>query len=301
METSEFQPESVNSSFETQFSKKEKLETSVGLAEIVDIKPLDYSSEPPILLAVGWGETPITHQGTLRTIFNEKRRGIAIKYPRFIHGDRSDTSQPKVEIEKAQAILDVLNTKGIATADIIAHSEGAINAIIAATSAPEKFRNIVFIGPAGLIGKDKLPSLALRFAKMLFREGKRFLSEGNKRKTLLMAAWESLKYSFKNPTRALKEGSAIAASDIYESLANLQKQGINVSIIHSVDDSVFPMDKLLETAKEKGGLDVTGFYSVKGNHREISVNPRQYAALAVDALKGLQRKRLSIESHSSPN
>lgn len=300
METGETSKELSNNSFEAQFSRKEKLETSFGLVEIVDIKPLDYSNEPPILLALGWGETPTTHQGTLRTIFNEKRRCIAIKYPRFIHGDKSDVGQPKVEIEKAQAILDVLNIKGIATTDVIAHSEGAINAIIAASSAPEKFSSIVFVGPAGLIGKDNLPSLALRFTKMLSFEGLRFITgKDNKRKILLTAAWESFK-SLKNPVRSLKEGSAIAASDIYRALADLQELGVSISIIHGVDDSVFPMAKLRKTAKEKGGLDVTGFYSVKGNHREISVNPERYASLAVDALNALSRKKFRAKP-SVPN
>ena len=46
----------------------------------------------------------------------------------------------------------------------------------------------------------------------------------------------------------------------------------------------------METAKEKGGMDTIGFYSVKGDHREISVHPEKYAALAVNALEDLTKR-----------
>src|SRR3989344_5336699 len=101
---------------------------------------------------------------------------------------------------------------------------------------------------------------------------------------------EAAKYSSANPLRTLAEARVISASDIYESLLKLREQGIGVSVVHAVDDTLFPMEKVLETAKEKGGMDTIGFYSVKGDHREISVHPEKYTALAVDALENLSNK-----------
>ncbi len=66
---------------------------------------------------------------------------------------------PKEEVRKALNILGVLEEKDVEKTDVIAHSEGAVNTLIAASLYPEKFRNIVLFGPAGLIGEDTFTRL----------------------------------------------------------------------------------------------------------------------------------------------
>lgn len=184
-----------------------------------------------------------------------------------------------------------MNKKELKTVDLIAHSEGAIPAIIAALSYPERFRAIVFVDPAGLIGKDSTIKLGARFASMLLKDAQRMRkAPEDKKENMLKAARESAKYFLTNPKRGIQEVNAIADADIYEMLTALKGLGIKVSVIHGTDDSLFPMGKVLRTAREKGGIDTIGFYSVKGDHREISVHPEEYTALAVNALEDLSRK-----------
>ena len=124
---------------------------------------------------------------------------------------------------------------------------------------------------------------------MIAKDTGRFFRNSRKR-NMSRAFAEAVKYAAKNPIRTLKEARVVSASDIYESLSKLKEQGIGVSVIHAVDDTLFPMEKLLEIAKEKGGMDTIGFYSVKGDHREISVHSEKYAALAVNALEDLTKR-----------
>ena len=144
---------------------KEKIERVVGTLEVTDItpKPENLKDRVPVLLIPGWAETPKTHDDTVKTIAMEGRRIIAIKIPR-IGGVKPEGEFSEAEYTKARALVDVLNKKGIKTTDIIAHSEGALSAIMAAeifTSQhqPQRIRNIVFVEPVGLIGKDHLRNL----------------------------------------------------------------------------------------------------------------------------------------------
>lgn len=277
-------------SFEQKFSETEKLQTKSGSVEVSDIVPENNSDQVPVILVSGWGGTPVTHKDTLRVIHVNKRRAIALKFSRTGGEIQSEKNYPQSELNKAEALLAVIDQKGLTKVDAIAHSEGAIVVVIAAEIAPEKFRNIVFVDPAGLIGKDNPSKLVARFGLMLAKDSLRSLNVldfkmGNR----LRAAREAVKYLAKNPVRSIQEASDISAADIYEILTFLKKSAIGVSIIHGVNDTIFPMKALLRTAEKRGGIDTTGFYSVKGDHMEVSVHPEKYAALAIDALNGLKR------------
>src|SRR4030042_3032185 len=275
--------DSNESTFKLQFSRKNEMYSRCGNVKFCEIAPNELADTVPVVLAAGWAETPNTHMGTLETIFSEERRGISLEYPRK-GGTQLENKYPEVELKKAEALLAVIEDRDIDKVDVIAHSEGAINAIIAAQLRPDKFRNIVFVEPAGLIGNDNLLKLASRFTLMLSKEGIRLAGGSGSRKVRLQAAREAVKYFSANPVRACREAKAISAADIYEMLESLEKVGIKVSVIHGVDDTVFPMKKLLDTARQKDGIPTIGFYSVKGDHREISVHPEKYTALAINAL-----------------
>lgn len=274
---------------------KEIIERVVGTLEVTDITPdpENLKDQVPVLLVPGWGETPKTHDDTVKTIVSEGRRIITIKIPR-IGGVKPEGDFSEAEYTKARALVDTLNKKGIKTTDIIAHSEGALSAIIAAEifmsqHQPQRIRNIVFVEPVGLIGYDRLRNLIGRWGKMVAKDTGHFIRDSRK-KNMSRAFTEAAKYAFSNPIRTFAEAGVISASDIYKSLSKLKENGIGVSVIHAVDDTLFPMEKVMKTAKEKGGMNTIGFYSVKGDHREISVHPEKYAALAVNALEDIVKR-----------
>lgn len=289
---------------ENQFANKEKIDSVAGKLEIVDLTPENIIDSAPILLASGWGETPTSHKDTLKTIFAEKRRAISVKFPR----QQAETIQfegfPQVEINKAVALGDALGARGVKEVDVIAHSEGAINAIILAQLKPGLVRNIVLVDPAGLTGEDNRGKLMVRFLSMLAKDSIRNLTDPKKAPNRLRAANESAKYFLSNPRLALQEARAVTQADIHDLLTKLKDSGIGVSIIHGVDDSLFPIDKLLREGRKRGQIDTIGFYSVKGDHREISVHPEKYTRLAVNALEDLaklpQRRQEGLNPQPAP-
>jgi len=265
--------------------------------ELVDINPENKKTEVPVLVAPGWGNTPKALQEVFKTISEKERRVLSLGHPREISIEAPDKKEyPLEELQKAQNLLSVIDKQEIEKTDAIGYSEGGLNVLIAASLAPEKFRNIVLIAPAGMIGRDSFLNLAGRFAKEVARENSQAIFDSQKRRRLTAMSTELLKYVGRSVGLATKEVAAISKADIYQLLEELKKEGIGISIICGVDDEVFPMDKIQKQMAENiaagkpASAFLDGFYSVAGHHGEIILNPEKYAGAAEAAISALENK-----------
>lgn len=286
----------VGSSFERQFWQKERFAFPHGQVLVVDVQPETLRDQIPILIAPGWSEDCQTYSKTLNIAFNSGRRALSLEYSR-LDGDAIENERyPEVELRKALLILDVFEEKGIDRADVIAHSEGAINVLIAAMINSSRFRNIVLDKPAGLIGKDTRPALTGRFIRMLFEEIIIRPQLFTDPISSISIGERIVLYTLENPASVTKEMDAITTFEIRDLMKALQSRGIMFSVISGVDDPLFPVSKQIEYMIENGVPPIAGYYSVVGGHNELSIHPDKHAALALDALDSLQRKR-ELASH----
>jgi len=275
--------------FEQQFAKKEVIQTTAGPTEIVDIKPVFQTDNVPILLATGWGDTPKSYKDSLKIIHGGNRRVLSVSHSR--RGEKitgEDPDYPMAEIRKMQSLIGVISQKRLEKVDVIAHSEGAINTVIAATLHPEKFRNLVLVSPGGLIGEDKFRKLVVRMLVSAFRDTTQAMRNSHEKGPFMNAVNEMARYIAKNPKRALEEFNAIAKSDIVEMVKNLHDGGIGIAIIQGEDDPIFPISRIGKVLKDsKDSID--GFYSFKGGHNKIITEAR-YTKSALNALDDLRHK-----------
>lgn len=283
-------------SFDLQFANSQTVEFPQGYVTIVDVEPHNPVDQTPILLAPGWSENEKTYKKSMRTIFSGNRRGISLSHPG--RGGAVDEIEdfPEVEVRHAEEILGVLNLKGIERTDAIFHSEGALSGLIAASLRPELFRNVVLDKPAGLIGYDGKMKLVGRFIKLLAQEGL-------ERKPL---SFTDPTNSFSSSLRTItymmlhrelfNELEALTSMDIVGLIHNLEEQGVMIAVIAGPSDPLFPVKRQIEHLREskfktRKNLPIEGYYSVKGGHNELSINADKHTALAVDALKNMQRRR----------
>ena len=325
-------------SFAELFAKREMIETAGGTAEVVDIAPAQQRDEVPVLFAPAWACTLPIYEPALKTLVNEGRRTLSLSHPRR-GGEMNLTNEekelvkeyPDEEVRKALTLRDILNHKGVDKVDVIAHSEGAVNAAIAALLNPEKFRNIVFFGPAGLIGADSASRLAKGFAaqgnpkpsldaidpgmEMSAEEKRRTRTEesvaiqypkigenmeaqkaivGSGRVPIVVQ--ELLKYGAENPIRAIKEGWGLSRVQIDGLIDKLRERGIGIVVMSAVDDPVFPTRTMAERLK-KGSVD--GFLSVRGGHGQIGDNPERYMVAANQMLGNLRDRKGRLTTDTS--
>ena len=261
---------------------------------IVEARPTQLSegdaneNANPILIAGGWSTDENTYIGLQKALAQQGRVVVTVGHPRR-GGDypmrQRDVSvqAPQVEWIKAQNLLTCIEGTTVPDRrkfDVFAHSEGAINTLVAACEEPEKFGNIILFGPGGLQGEDNVISLIKRFVNKMSAERddagrdrsetleSRYaqLSPRGETEGGVKAEWSSAsqlkqtmkegmtplaKYFLANVRRAVSEGRAIADTDIREMLQYVRSQGVKIVVMQGVDDRAIPL-KMVNQSLESG-------------------------------------------------
>ncbi len=289
--------------FDEQFARSEVVKLpGEQEATFYDIKPEHPKSEVPVFMAGGYGSTdPIGIRGNAMEMVRNNREVIMVEAPHGVSHDirGEEVSQmSEYSLRQIGAIMPALEQKHIEKVDVVATSESCVYAVMAAYLYPEKFRNMILVNPGGMIGEDKPTQLTWRFItemvagavdlmkrkKMLPPEAQQQMKEGTA---------DFMKYIFSDVRTAGKEIKGISSSQINGLFQKLKEHGIGISIIHSVDDKVFPMKRVQAQvkAKEEDPLWIDGFYSVKGGHGEYLANTQIYTRAAEGALSALEMKQ----------
>jgi pimeloyl-ACP methyl ester carboxylesterase len=292
--------------WEEEFKNPEKIEVYGGEMKVIDLKPEKLKSEVPTMLLRGWGTNADVFKTNLKEIASDNRRAITVNEPYGIDVEnipdekRREHDIPEVELRKVAALLKTIEEKELDKVDLVTHSEGSIYGIYAALLRPDKFRNMVLVDPAGMVGESSqsklLKGAALDIALQTGRILKNLLKEGgvDAFKKSLVGGRVSGQVFAGSPKHVTESIGVIAQSQIHELLGILRELGIKISIIHGVDDNFFPME---DVQKQVSTKSADGFYSVKGTHNQLYLHPEQYTKLvnqALDALETLRDKETEI-------
>lgn len=277
---------------EEQFNNPEIVEVGKDRIEIFDLDPPEKKTEIPTLIVPGWSATvPVLKENAL-TLARHGRRVLGVSSP---HGVETEpqTIYPDAEMRKTEALLQLLNRKEIPKADAMSHSEAGMFLTIAAMEHDDRFRNLVLVSPAGLIGKDSLARLGPDFAKDIAGQTIKALFQENARFGKMWKAYtEAGKAVAGDPLQSLREINAMVDFRIEDLLREIKARGHGVSIIHAVNDRAFPMErmqKIVDTTM------VDGFASIKGSHNELYLKPHPLTEW-VDHLLDAMEKKYSKES-----
>lgn len=269
-----------------QFESPDTLKINGKTLKVVDIRPENQKTEVPVVVAPGWAKNPEVFRENILSLAELGRRTISIE---SFHGIKISNVEnlPDAELRKMAAIIKALDKKGIGKVDAIGHSEAGAYLTIAATLFPDKFRNIILVNPAGMIGEDDIKSLSIRFSSDIVGEIANSFKDRHQIKPMLRAYTETGKAIASNPKQALKQAVAVSGTQIQQQLKELKEKGVGISIIHAGKDKVMPMDRVQKVAKED---QFHGFYSVAGTHNQIYLEARRYSLLVDKALTALERR-----------
>lgn len=311
----------ARTNFDEQFRRREKFNVAGGMVEVVDITPEVLMDETPILIAPAWGYTIDVYELTLRSLVEKGRRVLCLSTPR--HGDDLEAMvkggkgliPPSEELRKALNILGVLDHKGLKDVQVFAHSEGAVNATIAAlldASGEKRITDLVLFAPAGLIGRDSLGRLLRGFSDLSRPQS---LSKHSPKTKQTHEGWPDIpvteaermilrrtlrvgaQYVAQNPKRAFKEIAELSSMQTDEFLRDLQEAGVGVVVMAGVDDPVFPMERMQRQVHATTDADgnrpmVDGFLSVRGGHYgEPAIHPEHYAGVVDQMFRAQKRNK----------
>jgi len=288
----------------SQFSSPEEMEIGKEIVDVYDITPENPKSDIPVLLAPGFSATPKAHEQHIENIVADGRRCISVKSP---HGlkkhsiiDDNKSEYPQIELAKLAPFMEVLNQKGIDKADVVAHSEGTMYMLIAASLYPTRFRNMILVSTAGLTNKRGMFSLLrarVRETKAAAqRETKR--TDGDDRQS------EELKNSNEASTiiksdlkRSIESARAISKFDAVKVIEKVSNHGVNIILVHGAGEELFLMEEVQRRVPKSA---IKGFYSVVGGHDEMFYRPEGFSKIILLTLDILEL-RDKIKSITNPN
>ncbi len=308
--------------FEEKFKEREVIKLPGGDIKVLDVSPEHLLHENPTLLIPGYSDNaPESRKANISTLYEEGRRALMVE---SASGADVEISDPKVNefsdslLRQVAAIEPVLEQKNIKV-DAIGESRGGVVVLLAAYLYPEKFNNIVLIDPAGMVESMNAAKLTMRFIMTGIAEGRIFAKREKMGDVSAMAkeqvVWGTanfVKWVASNPMKRVEEIKDLSHVEVAHLLSEIKALGIGISIIHGVNDKVFPMEdmqasitneinKVREKMKNEGAHEdeianaykkvVDGFYSVRGGHGDFNTNPEKYTWLASNALTALEEKK----------
>jgi len=283
-EFSPFVPSGVSD--ESQLNRN-TVESYGGEASFLILEAESTETGIPVIVAGGWSEGTGSLLSVGKQITANKRRAILIDHARS-GGPSAELDISETE-HRANTILAVLEKAGIAKADVIAHSEGALDITLAALKCPEKFRNIVLMAPAGMIGDDSILALASRFAPKLIRGATKDMIDNPK--VAIRINTDGSKYIAKNPIKAAREVSDMANIRIDSMLSGLRASGIHVGLIQAHSDPVFPDERIFDNTKvaQDGNVDAyASSVTENAGHDDVLIHPIR-AEGAIQMLEHFER------------
>lgn len=281
--------------------------------EIHDVATEHLKDNVPAIVIPGWSGNPRAYKQTVVGLASHERRVLSVNAPHGVETsmDVKHPEHPLAELRKTEAILKTLEKKDIKRADIVAHSEGAIVAALAAALHPEKFRSLVLVAPGGFMEGDNLESLIKRFladAVSQLKNQKSYKTETEREKNDKEKNYKAspqgkgrhdpglltaIKVIGSSPVLSFKEVKAIAETNILKLLNKARGAGVKIAVISSIDDQTFPLKKMHEAINPEPGkiLGVDGVYTARGTHNEFFLWPGMYAKLVDQALTDLNQKK----------
>lgn len=266
-----------------------EIKTTGGKVELVSYTPED-STDVPVIFAPGWGNTEeVLKEPMIMLADRSKRKTVTVSHPRRGGKIEQHSDFAGEELRKALSLIAACEAEGGGPVDIIAHSEGAINATIAATLRPDLFRSLILVAPGGMVGKDSMWTLFHRSGEDTRLTKQRRIEEPELAEKFDLFKKTSDSYVRQNPLRALLEAQSIANTEIHLLLRALHDQGKKIAIIHGVNDAMFPMDKMQQIAK----IDqLDGFISTYGGHEEFKLHPDKYIPIFMRLFDAFARQRV---------
>jgi pimeloyl-ACP methyl ester carboxylesterase len=331
--------------FSEAWQRPKEITTSRGdMIDMYDMSPKEPKSPVPVIMVGGFDYNVEAWKKNMREFVSRGRRAMMVD---AVHGVRPDPEVKRrldavtnkatnVEYRKITALMAGLDAAGAEKVDAVAHSEECIDLLIAAVSYPERFRYIILVEPAGMIGKDTVYDLAKRNNREIPAMNRAHAAQekGDPRFQFEMHPDDQMfpqrEYTLMDRLRSVPELFSIARIQVVDLLREVKGKGISIIIVSSPDDALFPIERMVGTVRKdaagnimfdehnkpimetKGAIGgqklpdetnfsnlIDGFYSVTGIHERLFNQPVEFTQLFEGALTALEAKQERLAQQAS--
>lgn len=303
--------------------------------DTLDVSPDALADKTPVLIAPAWAIPLDAYKDGARVLVENGRRALSMTHPAERDHDLLTNAQrervrefPAESIRKASELIAFIRAKGADAehpVDVVGHSEGAMNTVIAALLEPDLFRNIILYAPPGFAGPDSrmrlargyisqviepMPIIGARNLKSLEARAplsaddkadiEQLARDGKIGPNLVPISYPAIPEVERSDDDKKAMGSyglsyirkmpaalKMSQTELLQHTQTLRRHGIGVGIISGVDDLVFPV---ADMARHLSGGKVDAFLAVRGKHGQLADSPEHAMFAAADILRKLATK-----------
>lgn len=276
----------ITQNFERQFDRVEAIPFQDSIVQTWDLRPEnELEGSVPIIFIPAWGATPHTYKDGLKVYYESGRRVVSFAFPPKVK-EVTKAGIPNALATKAAAVLTVLRQKGLTKVDAIGYSEGSIILQLVAHEVGCHFRNLVFLAPTGLTGKESYPNIIrLEILNVLQLLIKKLTANGQEKSRM-----NSKKKDVKNwisqvgLLKSWQDGILPGFMETHELLYEIQmcSQKHQIGIIAGKNDKMINIKKLHKQAEEH---KIEHFYEVDGGHQVFEIDAIKCARLSESLLQ----------------
>jgi pimeloyl-ACP methyl ester carboxylesterase len=239
----------------------------------VDVYTLPEGNNGHVLIIPGWGE-PAEVARELAEQFSKHGSIVSIvDYTDLNSLNKNsncpvDSTFPITERARACAVVEFINSINDRVL-VVAHSQGAVAGMLAAILTREKIRGVALVAPAGIVNLS-MTELAADFLKSFFTQLAYVMHTENTRGKKYFSAVG--KYIGWNPIQLARDAFGLSKSNIVPLLHKANIFGMDIHILGSTEDRVFPLPKIRERVQ-----NICSVHALKGSHDELFFDPKESA------------------------
>lgn len=309
-----------NADFDAQFNNESELN---GIST-VNIKANKEMWNNPIIFAPGFSRTIKTFEDMLKEFSIKNRDTISLSHLREWWDIRENPyiwNVPDEVLRRATSLFTIIaeeieyniDNNIEKKIDLVWQSLWGIDTIVAAGMIndiyPWSLGSIVIVNSAGIIWKDRVWKLALRFKEQISKNLE--ITSGKLELDYYNRDWDDINFKPKRPlsaidnqnlaakefteyvkwwvVRSMKEWFAMCDIDLPMLMKELKnKSDVKIALVHWTQDEIFPLSKVNEASKGNNLADIVDWiYSVSWWHNELYLEPDKYVHLIDSALDSL--------------
>lgn len=266
-----------NIPFEEQFRRKHTIEISSKKIEYSHFSPEKTTSNVPIVLLPGLTENPVLLKKLIKKLYDDGRSVYTLAYPRdAIPVDESEhppAQEQKIVVTSA-LIKEARKVNSVNKVDLVARSDGGINATFAAARNPEAIDNLILVDTK-YTNRENPFLLSFRLLDHAKQEAKDVIEKPFAQGYLVHGVTRGIMYVAPHPSHTWQEIRAIAATDIKPTLVEIREKGVAIYGVHGTSDALLPFDqaqKAISVFTKDSPKLFDGFYSTGAHQKSPSID-----------------------------
>ena len=248
-----------------------------------------------MLVCPGWGESLDVLGYSMKELLKLNRPIVVLEHPKQFQPAANPTDYYDNQYQKAKDILGVAKHFNLLKVDLITHSEGSMNGLIAGSIKPDLIRSATLLNPSGIIEYKSSFMFATSMIRKIAVDAKRTYRNKIQWNIFKHHFWSGKAHGYNGIKRLILDLNAATRISIVSLVSSLNKYGVFIAVVAGKDDIIFPSDKIKKYLNEE---KIDKYVEVDGWHDELHYNPKKYNKIIGDILREVDEVEKKLKEPS---